>query len=195
MDACERSGRISLRFVAIQFCNIFLQEGERWSSKRHVTFGCDSKNGYVVRVSDLVDLWVIMIKMPMILCARACSMSRSREQSTKRRSRSKNMQMVCLFYSQNNKIECLSTMTVFLEEFARFAKVCGLSVLDCAFCRMLIGWAGKLWSHGCKALHFVTTNFPSEWVRHALSLTAAVSESSISPHFRGEGCPQSPQSR
>ena len=111
MDACERSGRISLRFVAIQFCNIFLQEGERWSSKRHVTFGCDSKNGYVVRVSDLVDLWVIMIKMPMILCAGTRSTSRSREQSTKRRSRSKNMQMVCLFYSQNNKIECLSTMT------------------------------------------------------------------------------------
>ena len=40
------------------------------------------------RFFDLVDLWV------MILCAR--STSRSREQSTKRRSRSENMRNVCL---------------------------------------------------------------------------------------------------
>ena len=54
------------------------------------------------RFFDLVDLWV------MILCAR--STSRSREQSTKRRSRSENMWKVCLFYSQNNKIVWLSNM-------------------------------------------------------------------------------------
>ena len=41
------------------------------------------------------------IKKPMILCAR--STSRSREQSTKRRSRSENMQKVCLFSNENNK--------------------------------------------------------------------------------------------
>ena len=39
---------------------------------------------------------------PTILCAR--SASRSREQNTKRRSRSENMWKVGLFYSQNNKI-------------------------------------------------------------------------------------------
>ena len=50
--------------------------------------------GYcVIRLSDLVDLWVIRIKKPMILCAR--NTSRSREQSRKRRSRSENMRTVC----------------------------------------------------------------------------------------------------
>ena len=44
----------------------------------------------------------------MILCARR--MSRSREQSTRRRSRNKNMWMVCLFCSQNNNIVWLSNM-------------------------------------------------------------------------------------
>ena len=82
----------------------------------------------------------------MILCAR--STSRSREQSTKRRSRSENMWKVCLFYSQNNKIVWLSNMAdTFLEKFTRCAKVCGLLFLDCAY-RMLIGWAGKLQSRG-----------------------------------------------
>ena len=52
----------------------------------------DRKNFHVTDFSDLVDLWVIKIKKPMILCAR--STPRSREQSTKRRS---------LLYSQNNK--------------------------------------------------------------------------------------------
>ena len=56
----------------------------------------------------------------MILCAR--STSRSREQSTKRRSCSKSMRKVCLFYSQNNKIVWLANMT----ENTKCAKVCGL---------------------------------------------------------------------
>ena len=60
------------------------------------------------RISDLVDLWVIKIKKPMILCAH--STSRSREQNTKRRSSSENTWKVCLFYSQNNKIVWLSNM-------------------------------------------------------------------------------------
>ena len=49
----------------------------------------------------------------MILCAR--STSRSREQSTKRISRSENMWKVCLFYSQNNKIVWLSNMALTWE--------------------------------------------------------------------------------
>ena len=51
--------------------------------------------------SDLADLWVIEIKKasdPLGI------MSRSREQSTKRRSCRENMRNVCLSYSQNNKI-------------------------------------------------------------------------------------------
>ena len=66
------------------------------------------KNNYVTGLSDLVDLWVIKIKKPMILCAHFTS--RSREQSTKCRSRSENMREVCLYYSQNNKIVRLSNM-------------------------------------------------------------------------------------
>ena len=48
---------------------------------------------------DPDDLCVIKTKKPMVLCKR--STSRSREQSTKHRSRSENMWKVCLFYSQN----------------------------------------------------------------------------------------------
>ena len=61
----------------------------------------------------------------MILCAR--STSRSREQSTKRRSRSESMRKVCLFYSQNNIMVWLSKMEdTFLEKCTRCAKVCGM---------------------------------------------------------------------
>ena len=101
---------------------------------------------HTIAFSDLVDLWVIKMKKPMILCAR--STSRSREQSTKRRSRSENMWMVCYFYGQNNKIAWLSNMADrSLEKFTRCTKVCGLFFLDCSF-RMLIGWADKLQSRG-----------------------------------------------
>ena len=82
----------------------------------------------------------------MILCAP--STPRSSEQITKRRSRSENVWKVCLFYSHNNKILWLSNIAdTFNEKFTRCAKVYGFFPLDCAF-RTLIGWAGKLWSHG-----------------------------------------------
>ena len=64
----------------------------------------------MIGFSDLVDLWVIKIKKPMILCARSKE-SRSRERSTKRRSRSESMRKVCLSYSQKNKIVGLSNVT------------------------------------------------------------------------------------
>ena len=73
----------------------------------------------------------------MILCARC--MSRSREQ----RSRSENMWKVCLFYRQNNKIVWLSNMSEMLLRNSRGAQ--RFVGFDCAF-RVLIGWAGKLWS-------------------------------------------------
>ena len=80
----------------------------------------------------------------MILCARCTS--RSREQRTKCRLLSENMRTVCLFYGQNDNILWLSNMAnICFEKFTRCAKVCGLSFLDCAL-RVLIGWAGKLWS-------------------------------------------------
>ena len=100
-------------------------------------------------------------KKPMILCA--CSTSRSHEQRTKCRSRSKNMWKVWLFYSQNNKILLLSNMTdICLRNlFTRCTKVCGLFSLDCAFW-MLIGWAGELRSHVvmiCISLWIQSSNF------------------------------------
>ena len=55
--------------------------------------------------SDLIDLWVIKIKTHNPLRTYT---SRSREQSTKRKSRSENMRKVCLFYNQNTVEPLLS---------------------------------------------------------------------------------------
>ena len=92
------------------------------------------------RFFDLVDLWVIQIKKAMILCAR--STSRSREQNTKRTSYSENMIVKdgrdCIIIKHSRHI------TGVIHEVRK-----GLwaSFLDCAF-QILIGWAGKLGSHG-----------------------------------------------
>ena len=68
--------------------------------------------------SDLVDLWVIKVEKPMILCAPSTS---------RRRWHRKGMQKVCLFYSQNNKIGWLPNMKdSSLKKLTRYAKVCGL---------------------------------------------------------------------
>ena len=56
---------------------------------------------------ERVNFWLILIKKPIILCARSTSRSWS-EQSMKRRSGSENMWKVCLFYSHSNKILWLS---------------------------------------------------------------------------------------
>ena len=112
-------------------------------------------NIHVIRFTNLADLWVKIKEKPVILCAH--SMLRSCEQRMKCRSCSENMQKVCLFHSQNNKIVWLSNMAdTFFEKFMRCAKVCGLfSYLDWAL-QMLIDSARKLWSHGsychCKLL-------------------------------------------
>ena len=79
---------------------------------------------HVIGFSDLVDLWVIKLKKPMILCAR--STSRSREQRTKRRLSSENTWKVCLFCSENNTILWWPNMAdTFLEKFTRCARVYG----------------------------------------------------------------------
>ena len=108
--------------------------------------------GYVLHdvfgFSDLIDLWIIKIKRPIILCAR----SSSSEQSTKPRSHSESMREVCLLYSRNNKIVWLSNMADTFTRFTRCTKVCGLFLLNCAF-RILIGWAGKLRSRGKYAVY------------------------------------------
>ena len=90
-----------------------------------------------------VFLTSLILKMSMILCAR--STSRSREQSTKRGSSSENMWKICSFDSHNNKILWLWFMRNLKIYKAR--KGIWAFSLDCAF-RMLIGWAGKLQSHG-----------------------------------------------
>ena len=92
---------------------------------------------HVIGSSDPVDVWVIKIKKPMILCA--SSTSRSREQSTKRRSHSENVQCVWL----SNMAD------TFFWENHEVRKGLWAFFLDCTL-RMLIGWAGKLRSRGCR---------------------------------------------
>ena len=106
----------------------------------------------------------IKIKKPMILCAR--STSRSREQSTKRRSCSENMRMVCLFHSQNNKIEWLSNMA---DTITRRAKVYGLFFLI-----VLSECGAEMWRHRLAKFAIRTYKLPYDTetvvVTNALSL-------------------------
>ena len=98
--------------------------------------------------SDLVDLWVIKIKKRMILCAR--STSRSREQSKKRRSCSKNMGKVYFTVKLTRLLDYQTCRHFFVEKFTRSAMVCGLFFFSCgmwAF-RALIDWSSKLHSRG-----------------------------------------------
>ena len=108
------------------FQSITDREKELFCAIQFRLYSCRQNSGTeCVGLSDLVDLWVTTIKKPMILCAR--SASRSREQSTKRRSHSENTREVCLFYSQNNKLLWLSNMSdTFFEKCTRCAKVWGL---------------------------------------------------------------------
>ena len=130
--------------------------------KRLWSYTLFSKNlQSVICFSDFIDLWIIEIEKPIILCT--CSTSRSSEQSMIHRSRSKNMWKVCLFYSQNTKIVWLSNMAdTFFEKFPKCAKVCGLFFLIVLFgCWLvmqttLITWyewptnlAGLGWHHHC----------------------------------------------
>ena len=48
------------------------------------------------------------------------------------------------------------------EKFTRCAKVCGLYFLDCAFWA-LIGWAGKLWSHGWCTVNLWCSDMLTSW--------------------------------
>ena len=108
---------------------------------------------HVIEFSNLVDLWVITMKEPRILCL--CSMWRSSDKSPNCRSSSENIWKFCLFYSHNNKITWLSNITdTFWGNLQGTQRVCGLFFLDCAF-RMLTGWAGKLQSR--IRVHWFTT--------------------------------------
>ena len=75
--------------------------------------------------SDLVDLWVVKIKMSMILCARSTWRLSVAYNSFKRycRSQRESMQKVCIFYSQNNKItyDC-QTWQTHLMRYSRGAQ-------------------------------------------------------------------------
>ena len=117
---------VKYQSITLPFCNITVVQS---STTPH---GNNTERVPRDGFSDLVDLWVIKIKKPMILCAR--STSRSREQNAKRRSRSENKRKACLSYSQNNKIVSLSNMAdKFLEKFTRCAKVPGLFFLIVLF--------------------------------------------------------------
>ena len=94
-----------------------------------------------IRFSDLVDLWVIKIRKPMILCAR--STSRSREQSTKHRSRSENVRKFCLSYNIVRirvRIRRLYHYQTWQTHFHGVRK--GLWAFFLIAFGLLIGWAG-----------------------------------------------------
>ena len=110
---------------------------------------CPSRLYHVIGFSALVDLWVIKIKKPMILCALYIEITWTEDETqiTQRQDTWK----VCLFLSQNNKIEWLSKMAdTFLEKFTRCAKVCGLFFLivrlgcwlagQANFNHVILGW-------------------------------------------------------
>ena len=102
----------------------------------------DGPFSHVIGSSELVDLWEIRIKKPMILCAR--STSRSSEQRAKRRSRSENMRKVCLFYNQNSKILWLSNMAgTLFEKFTRCVRISGLFFLIVLYGCWLAGQANS----------------------------------------------------
>ena len=141
---------VSLRFFesakefTINLATSWCETSSICSSMKYYSLACGRK---CIVWSGHVDLWVIKMKKPIILCAR--STSRSSEQSKKRRARNKNMRTFCLFYDHNNKILWLSNMAdTFLGKFTRCAKVCGLFSSSWLCFRMLIGWADKLWSRG-----------------------------------------------
>ena len=102
---------------------------------------------HLIGFSDLVGLWVIKIKKPMILCAR--STPRSREQSTKR---SENTWRFVYSIVKITRFLWLSNMADIFSEIQEVRKGLWAFFLDCAI-RVLIGWADKLWSHD---LYFCT---------------------------------------
>ena len=89
-------------------------------------------SSHVIGFSDLVDLWVIKIKKPMILCAFG-----TWRPSTKYRSHSENMQKVCLFFSQNNEFYDYQTWETFFLDIYDVRKGLWAFFLDCA------DWLGR----------------------------------------------------
>ena len=101
---------------------------------------------HVIGFPSLVDLWVIKIKKPMILCA--CSTSRSREQSTKNADHTARTceRFVYSVVKITRLYDYQTWQTRFWRNSRGAQRLMGLFFLDCAF-RMLIDWAGKLRSH------------------------------------------------
>ena len=124
-----------------------------------LTSGLHSSN-FTIRAigfSDLVDLWVIMTKEPMILCAR--STSRSHEQSTISRTCER-------FVYWTVKI---ARYIIFKHgghiagEIYKLRKGCGSLFSWLCFFRRLIGCAGKLWLHGKKEKIKSVYDTPHRW--------------------------------
>ena len=78
----------------------------------------------MIRVSASVDLLVIKIERPMILCAR--NTPRSREQRKKHRAASTCERFVYSTVKIARFYDYQKWPTYFLEKFVRYAKVCGL---------------------------------------------------------------------
>ena len=101
---------------------------------------------HLIGFSDLVGLWVIKIKKPMILCAP--STPRSREARNAARTRERFVYSIVKI----TRFLWLSNMADIFSEIQEVRKGLWAFFLDCAI-RVLIGWADKLWSHD---LYFCT---------------------------------------
>ena len=112
-----------------------------------MTSGLHSSN-FTIRAigfSDLVELWVITTKEPMILCARSTSRSKWTEHDIE------NVWKVCLLNSENSKIYYFQTRRTHCWRNLQVAQRLWFSFfLIVFFFRRLIGCAGKLWLHGKK---------------------------------------------
>ena len=144
---CIEQRRTEIIVHCIDICSVGKQQFKYVRSvgqtRRQVKSAAETQRNrspFITTWSDFSDLvfLTLLIKKPMILCAR--STSRSREQSSKHKSSTGNMWKFCSFYDQTNKSLRLSNMAdIFLEKFTRRAKFFFFLFLDCAFRPALIG--------------------------------------------------------
>ena len=110
------------------------------------------RNYHVIGISDLLELWVIKIKIPMILCARSNVDIKWTEQEMQitQREHAKG------FYSiVKTRLHDYQTWPTHFWEIYGVRKGMWVFFLDCDF-RVLIGWAAKLRSRGNDwALHWM----------------------------------------
>ena len=96
---------------------------------------------HVIQFSDLVDLWVIKVKKPMILCARSTSTSREHKTQSKKPGHVKGL---FIFFSQNNWAGKLRSRDN--SQTCTLPQVTVRSLRSQTQSLLLAGFPAKLWS-------------------------------------------------